>query len=105
MLNPVNIKLMKDDGADRAVIIEPVLINETGELKNTGVYKIYKSDDDESFFTEPLLVNSTSSTLADNDNPDYLGTLTLGADNSWNYDGNLLGRYEQEQVAEHIKNG
>ena len=105
MLNPVNIKLMKDDGADRAVIIEPVLTNETGELKNTGVYKIYKSDDDESFFTEPLLVDSTSSTLADNDNPDYLGTLTLGTDNTWNYDGNLLSRSEQEQVAEHIKNG
>lgn len=106
MLNPVNIKLMKNDGTARPVIIEPMLVKEAGVLKNTGTYKIYKSDDEESFFTEPLLMDSSSpKLLADKDNPDYLGTLTFSTSRNWNYEGNLLSRAEQQQVAEHIING
>jgi len=105
MLNPINIKLTKDDGTERAAIIEPVLIMEDGNLKNSGVYKIYKSDDNDSFFTEPLLIDNSSPKLADQDNPDYLGTLTISSGNKWNYEGVLLSHTEQQQVAEHIING
>ncbi len=95
---------MQDDGTERVIIIEPVLVKEASELKNTCAYKIYKSDDDESFFTEPLLMDSSSSNLADGDNPDYLGTLTLNA-GKWSYEGSLLSRAEQQQVAQYIING
>ena len=105
MLNPVNIKLMKDDGSERAVLIEPILNKQADGLKNTGVYKIYKTEDDESFFTEPLLMDETASTLDDRDNPDYLGDLVFNPDKTtWNYNGNLLTTIEQQQVADYIRN-
>lgn len=103
MLNPVNIKVMKDDGTDRAVLIEPVLTQQPDGLKNTGVYKIYKTDDDETFFTEPLLIDAGAPTPDVSINPDYLGDITFSAGN-WNYNGNMLTTTEQQQVADHIKN-
>lgn len=104
MLNPAIIKLMKDDGTERAVLIEPLLDKQATGLINTGVYKIYKSGDDETFFTEPLLIDTNAPTRDDSSNPDYLGDLIFSADkNSWNYIGDLLTTTEQQQVANYIK--
>lgn len=104
MLNPATIKLMKDDGTERAVLIEPLLDKQATGLTNTGVYKIYKSDDDETFFTEPLLIDTNAPTRDDSSNPDYLGDLIFSADNTgWNYIGDLLTISEQLQVANYIK--
>ena len=107
MLNPVNIKLMKDDGTERAVLIDPVLTKNPNGLTNTGVYKIYKTEDDETFFTEPLLIDTNAPTRDDSSNPDYLGDITFTADNNntaWNYNGDLLTQTEQQQIANYIKN-
>jgi hypothetical protein len=105
MLNPVTIKLMKDDGTERAILIEPLLDKQASGLVNTGVYKIYKSDDDETFFTEPLLISTITPTRDDSSNPDYLGDLIFSADKAnWNYNGDLLSLTEQQQVADYIKN-
>ncbi len=103
MLNPVTIKLLKDDGTERAVLIEPVLVKKNGGPTNTGVYKIYKTDDDETFFTEPLLIDTHAPTRDDSNNPDYLGDFMLSAnDTDWNYNGDLLSLNEQRQVADYI---
>lgn len=105
MLNPVNISLTKDDGNTRAIIIEPLLARQGDSMKNTGAYKVFKTTDDELFFTEPLLMDKTSSNINDNDNPDYLGVFNFNEDLSlWNYNGNLLSVNEQQQVADYIKN-
>ena len=105
MLNPANIKIMKDDGTERAVLIAPVLNKQPDGLTNTGVYKIYKTDDDETFFTEPLLIGTSAPTLDDRSNPDYLGDFIFSADKTyWNYNGDLLSPTEQQQVANFIKN-
>ena len=104
MLNPATIKLMKDDGTERVVLIEPLLDKQATGLTNTGVYKIYKSDDDETFFTEPLLIDTNAPTRDDSSNPDYLGDLIFSLDNTgWNYIGDLLTISEQQQVANYIK--
>ena len=105
MLNPAIIKLMKDDGTGRTVLIEPILDRQSEGLTNTGVYKIYKSDDDETFFTEPLLIDTNAPIRDDKSNPDYLGDFIFSADKStWNYNGDLLSPTEQQQVADYVKN-
>ena len=105
MLNPANIKIMKDDGTERAVLIAPVLNKQPDGLTNTGVYKIYKTDDDETFFTEPLLIDTSAPTRDNRSNPDYLGDFIFSADKTnWNYNGDQLSPTEQQQVANFIKN-
>ena len=105
MKTPVQLSLTQADGSPRKVIIEPVLEeDDEGGLQNTGVYKIYKDafGDETALFTEPLEINDINDQLADKDNPDYLGKITIANDDKWNYDGDLLGADEQEQVLRYI---
>jgi hypothetical protein len=102
MKTPVQLSLTQADGSPRKVIIEPVL--EEDGLENTGVYKIYKDafGDETALFTEPLEINDINDQLADKDNPDYLGKITIADDDKWNYEGDLLGADEQMQVLRYI---
>jgi hypothetical protein len=103
MKNPVTLALKHIDGSSRNIIIEPILQH---NLTNTGVYKIYKTsiDNESALFTEELEIDEAKPALADNDNPDYLGTITFTADyHQWKYDGELLTPDEQQQVALYLR--
>jgi len=105
MINPVQLSLTQSDGSSRKIIIEPVLkSSEENSLKNTGVYKIYKDafGDESTLFTEPLEINESNTDLADEDNPDYLGKITIIDSIDWRYEGDLLNTEEQAQVIKYI---
>lgn len=104
MTNPVQVTINQADGSIRKIIIEPVLKkSETGELVAIGIFKLYKDafGDETTLFTEPLEGDKPNTAVSDDSNPDYLGTFTL-IDGGWQYNGNLLGPDEQEQVANYI---
>lgn len=104
MKNPVTLVLKRTDGSSRNIIIEPVLQH---NLADTGVYKIYKTsiDNESALFTEELEIDEGHPTMADNQNPDYLGTITFKTGHSqWNYEGELLDANEQQQVAGYLAN-
>ncbi|GAA3958385.1 hypothetical protein [Mucilaginibacter dorajii] len=99
MKNPVYLVLKHTDGSSRNIIIEPVLNH---NLTDTGVYKIYKTsvDNESTLFTEELEIDETQASLPDNDNPDYLGTIHFLANHKhWDYNGDLLSKNEQQQIA------
>lgn len=105
MVNPVQLSLTQSDGSSRKIIIEPVLegSKENG-LKNIGVYKIYKDafGDESTLFTEPLEINESNTDLPDENNPDYLGKITITDETDWQYRGDLLNVEEQAQVVKYI---
>ncbi|MDN3582665.1 hypothetical protein [Mucilaginibacter flavus] len=99
MKNPVYLALMHTDGTTRSIIIEPVLKH---NLADTGVYKIYKTsiDNESTLFTEELEIDETQASLTDSDNPDYLGTIIFLPNHThWDYNGDLLSKTEQQQIA------
>lgn len=103
MKNPVYLALTHTDGSSRNIIIEPVLKH---NLADTGVYKIYKTstDNESSLFTEELEIDETQASLADSDNPDYLGTIHfLPNHKHWDYNGDLLTKNEQQQIASYLQ--
>ena len=103
MKNPVTLALKHTDGSSRNIIIEPILQH---NLTNTGVYKIYKTstDNESALFTEELEIDDGKPALADEANPDYLGTITFTQDHQqWQYDGELLTPDEQQQVALYLR--
>lgn len=97
MKNPVYVDLKHADGGSRSIIIEPVLEH---NLADTGVYKIYKTsvDNESRLFTEEMEIDEASPSLADKDNPDYLGTITFPQTGPWHYVGDLLSNGEQQQI-------
>jgi hypothetical protein len=106
MINPVYFSIDQPNGSGRDIIIEPVLESDGSSLKDTGCYKLYKTsiDNQSSLFTEKLEINETNNDLADNDNPDYLGKIMLAEHGKWHYEGDLLSKEEQRQVAEYVTN-
>ena len=105
MINPVQFSIAQPDGSSRKVIIEPLLKKDDANiLQNTGVYKIYKDafGDESTLFTEPLEINESNTDLADEDNPDYLGKITIIDSIDWRYEGDLLNTEEQAQVIKYI---
>jgi hypothetical protein len=105
MINAVQTKLSQPDGSFRFVIIEPVLQkDETGALRPTGIYKIYKdaAGDQTTLFTEPENLIETDN-LPDAKNPDYLGNFRPGKDGTWLYNGDLLIDSEQAELAAFIR--
>src|ERR1700759_3857879 len=104
MINPVYFSIEQANGSARDIIIEPVLKSEDGNLKDTGCYKLYKTsiDNQSSLFTEKLEINEKNDDLADKDNPDYLGRITLAENEKWHYEGDLLSKEEQRLVAEYV---
>jgi hypothetical protein len=104
MINPVYFMIDQPDGPGRDIIIEPVLEKADGNIKGTGCYKLYKTsiDNESSLFTEKLEIDEKSNGLPDQDNPDYLGNITLTNEGKWHYQGDLLKPEEQRQVAEYI---
>lgn len=104
MKNPVYLALKHADGSLRNIIVEPVLKH---DLSDKGIYKIYKTsiDNESALFTETLEIDEGQSNLADKNNPDYLGTITFGqADHQqWKYEGDLLTRNEQQQIANYLQ--
>jgi hypothetical protein len=97
MKNPVYVDLKHADGSLRNIIIEPVLKH---NLTDTGIYKIYKTsiDNESRLFTEEMEIEGGGPSLADEDNPDYLGTITFPQTGPWNYEGDLLSNGEQQQI-------
>jgi len=97
MKNPVYVDLKHADGSLRNIIIEPVLQH---DLADTGVYKIYKTsiDNESRLFTEEMEIDGDGPTLADEDNPDYLGTVYFPQSGPWHYEGDLLSNGEQQQI-------
>jgi hypothetical protein len=107
MINTVSIKLTREDGSERTILIDPILERISGkDLIATDVYKLYKTTaDNEAFFTEPLLMDKKAPEPDDIINPDYLGQMTFDHNNTeWKYTGDLLTPAEQKQAADYIKN-
>lgn len=107
MISPVQLSITIPDGTSRKLIIEPMLTKlDNGTLQATGVYKLYKDafGDETTLFTEPLEINETGSPLPDEQNPDYLGKLTINNSVEWDYEEDLLNNEEQLQVVKYIKN-
>lgn len=80
MINPVAFNTSADNGTVRRLIIEPVLKrNDSGELGDTGVYRLLKNatDNDSFLFTEPLETTESNTDIPDEINPDYLGKITF----------------------------
>jgi hypothetical protein len=103
MKNPVYLVLKHTDGGSRNIIIEPVLKH---NLTDTGVYKIYKTsvDNESTLFTEELEIDETQTSLPDSDNPDYLGSIHfLPNHKHWDYNGDLLNKDEQQQIARFLQ--
>jgi hypothetical protein len=99
MLTPAQISIVQPDDALRKIIVEPILEKNGNELIDTRVYKIYK----DAFGDETVLITEPRETginddLADQNNPDYLGKITLLDDTLWNYEGDVLSADEQLQV-------
>ena len=105
MINPVYFNIEHPDGSKRRIIIEPVLERGSGGIIATGTYKIYKNsaDNQSSLFTERLEIDERNDDLPDENNPDFLGNLSLKADGKWLYEGNLLEVEEQKQVTDYIR--
>lgn len=105
MKNPVTFILKHADGSLRNIIIEPQLLH---DLSEAGTYKIYKTstDNESALFTEELEIDEGKPALADDANPDYLGTLDIEPMRlQWKYTGELLDQDEQKQVADFIIKG
>ncbi|MDB4922248.1 hypothetical protein [Mucilaginibacter sp.] len=104
MINPWQLRLIKNDGTKRNIIIEPILEKGNQGLHNTGTYKLYKDalGDESVLFTEPLEATELNNELPDNMNPDYLGRIEFDTRLNWTYKGDLLTLEEQKQAAMHI---
>src|ERR1700749_2113564 len=100
MLTPAQISIVQPDESLRKIIVEPVLERHDHELVDTGVYKIYKDafGDETTLITEPR-ESGENDDIADKNNPDYLGKITLIDGSLWNYEGDILSATEQLQVA------
>jgi len=106
MISPVQLSITLPDGSSRKLIVEPVLKRgEDNSLQNTGEYKLYKDafGDETTLFTEPLEIDETGSSLPDDQNPDYLGKITILNSVEWEYNGDLLNNEEILQVLKYIK--
>ncbi len=103
MKNPATLILKHPDGGSRNIIIEPML---WADLTDTGTYKIYKTaiDNESALFTEALEIDEGKPALADDANPDYLGTIVMEPMHRlWKYTGDLLTTKEQQQIASFIE--
>lgn len=103
MKNPVTLALKHVDGSSKNIIIEPLL---RPDLTEKGTYKIYKNaiDNESALFTEDLEINEGKPALADEANPDYLGTIVMEPkQQQWKYTGDLLSANEQQQIASFIQ--
>ena len=100
MLTPAQISIVQHDDSLRKIIVEPILEKNGDELVDTRVYKIYKDafGDETVLITEPRETGENDD-LADQNNPDYLGKITLIDDTLWNYEGDILSSDEQLQIA------
>ncbi len=105
MISPAQVTLTIHEGSSRKIIIEPVLARAGNGLHSTGVFKLYKDafGDETGLFTEPREIDEVNDDLADENNPDYLGTLRL-QNGEWFYNGDLLGPEEIKQAAGYIQN-
>src|SRR3569623_367339 len=105
MINPAYFVIEHSGSSKRRIIIEPVLEKGSGGIVATGSYKIYKNsaDNESGLFTQKLEIDERNDDLADGNNPDFLGVLSLKPDGKWLYEGNLLDAEEQKQIAEYIK--
>ena len=102
MINPVQTSITQPDGSDRYVIIEPILKKgEAGGIEATGTYKIYKDalGDETHLYTELAGSSPSDDVLSDEANPDYLGTLDVSDDDSFEYTGSFLSIPEQRELA------
>ena len=96
MKNPATLILKHPDGSSRNIIIEPML---WPDLTDMGTYKIYKTaiDNESALFTEALEIDEGKPALADDANPDYLGTIVMEPmREQWKYTGDLLTPEEQK---------
>lgn len=103
MKNPATLVLKHADGSSRNIIIEPIL---KPDLTDTGTYKIYKTtiDNESTLFTEDLEIAEGAPALADEANPDYLGSIVIDPmHQQWKYTGDLLSTKEQQQIASFIE--
>lgn len=104
MINPAQISLTQADGTARRVIVEPILEKAGDEqLKDTGIYKVYKDafGDETVLFTEPKEIDEKRDSLPDEQNPDYIGTITLkGSD--WICDCTILSMTEKQELIDYI---
>ena len=106
MISPLQTSIIRADGTNRYVIIEPVLEKDAeNKLRPTGVYKLYKDafGDETILFTEPKEIGKSNDDLADESNPDFLGRFTITNNSNCTYEGDLLNPEEQRQLAEFIR--
>jgi hypothetical protein len=102
MKNPLTLALKHADGSSRNILIEPLL---NPDLSEKGIYKIYKTstDNESALFTEELEILEGKPALADEANPDYLGSMQIESTHLlWKYTGDLLSPDEQKKVANFI---
>lgn len=112
MIHTVNHNVTGDNGAQRNIIIEPVLHQSTNhELNATGLYKLYKGGTDGEailFEIQEIApeIGESKPLLDDNKNPDYLGQIRFDGSiaSKWHYSEGPLSHYEQQQVVEFIQN-
>jgi hypothetical protein len=102
---PAQISIIQPDDSLRKIIIEPILERNGEDLIDTGVYKIYK----DAFGDETVLIiepreHGENDDLADANNPDYLGRISLVDDGLWSYEGDILSHDEQVQVITFLRN-
>lgn len=98
-INPIQFAYTRHDGQLMRAIIEPVLENGTP----TKSYRIFKdaADDGSSLITDTQLLRTENAPVNEND-PDYLGTISFTDGQQWLYKGQVLTASEQQQMATHI---
>ena len=113
MIHTVNHNVTTAEGAQRNIIIEPVLTHTSStDLEVTGLYKLYKGGDiaEATLFEVQNIapeIGESIPLLDDKNNPDYLGQIEFKHDDNpvdWYYSEGILSLYEQRQVVEFIRN-
>lgn len=107
MINPVQTTIPQENGSDRYVIVEPVLVKDSkGTWGTTGKYKIFKDaiGDETQLFTEPFEKDGPADDLPDAQNPDYIGKFVFEHGQVSHFEGDVLSLAEQAYLAVFIEN-
>lgn len=102
MADPLQFTYIQGDGSVRKVIAAPIEAH--SDANDNRTFKLYKNalDDDSTLFTDDSLKGVENNDIADEDNPDYLGTMIINQADEWEYNGDVLSEKEQRQIAENL---
>ncbi|PTR01380.1 VCBS repeat-containing protein [Mucilaginibacter yixingensis] len=101
MINPKQFTYIQGDGSVRKVIAAP--LTEASNEQETRTFKLYKDalDDGTTLFTDDSMP-AVNDDISDDENPDYLGSISINQAGEWQYEGDMLNQDEQQQIAENL---